>query len=162
MRELAMKVEQIMNRNVKVCSPQDSLNKAAQVMWEEPCGAISVVDDKRMPVGFLTDRDICMAAYTQGKPLAKMRVETAMARKIVSGKAEDDLDSAAQLMRKNRTRRLPVVDRNGTLVGLLSLDDLAFEAARPLRGGVNAKLRDLVLQVHLSIHHGRVRLRPPV
>ena len=132
MRELAMKVEQIMNRNVKVCSPQDSLNKAAQVMWEEPCGAISVVDDKRMPVGFLTDRDICMAAYTQGKPLAKMRVETAMARKIVSCKAEDDLDSAAQLMRKNRTRRLPVVDRNGTLVGLLSLDDLAFEAARPL------------------------------
>ena len=47
--------------------------------------------------------------------------------------------------------------RNGTLVGLLSLDDLAFEAARPLRGGVNAKLRDLVLQVHLSIDQDVVR-----
>ena len=157
-----MKVDQIMNRKVKVCRPQDWLNKAAHIMWEEPCGAVPVVDDQGMPVGFLTDRDICMAAYTQGKPLEKLRVETAMARKVVSCKAEDDLNSAAQLMRKNRTRRLPLVDHNGTLVGLLSLDDLAFEAARPLRGGVNAELRDLVLEVHLSIHHGRVRLRPPV
>ena len=157
-----MKVGQIMNRDVKTCRPQDSLNKAAQIMWEEPCGAVPVVDDQGIPVGFLTDRDICMAAYTQGKPLEKLRVEAAMARKVVSCKAQDDLNSAAQQMQKYRTRRLPVVDRNGTLVGLLSLDDLAFEAARPLRGGVNTELRDLVLQVHLSIHHGRVRLRPPV
>ncbi len=157
-----MKIEQIMNRNVKVCHLQDRLNKAAQIMWDEPCGAVPVVDDQRIPVGFLTDRDICMAAYTQGKSLEKLRVETAMARKVVSCKAEDDLDAAARLMQEHRTRRLPVVDRNGTLVGLLSLDDLAFEAARPLRGRVNAKLRDLVLQVHLAIHHGHVRLRPPV
>jgi len=157
-----MKVEQIMNRDVKVSHPQDPLNQAAQIMWEAPCGAVPVVDDQGRPVGFLTDRDICMAAYTQGQPLECLRVETAMVRKVVACKAEDDLDSAALLMEKYRTRRLPVVDHNGILVGLLSLDDLAFEAARPLRGGVNAKLRDLVLQVHLAIHHGRVRLRPPV
>lgn len=56
---------------------------------------------------FLTDRDICMAAYTQGKPLEALRVETAMARRVVSCRAEDDLRSAAELMRVNRTRRLP-------------------------------------------------------
>jgi CBS domain-containing protein len=155
-----MKVEQIMNRDIKTCRPQESLNKAAQIMWDEPCGAVPVVDDRGKPVGFLTDRDICMAAYTQGKPLEELRVEIAMARRVVSCTAEDDLGSAAQLMRQHRTRRIPVTNRDGTVVGLLSLDDLACEAARPLRGGANEELRKLVLQVHLSIHHGRVRLHP--
>jgi CBS domain-containing protein len=155
-----MKVEQIMNRDVKTCGPQDSLNKAAQIMWEESCGAVPVVDEQLNPIGFLTDRDICMAAYTQGKSLDALRVETAMARKVVSCGVEDDLASAAQLMRQNRTRRLPVIDQNGALVGLLSLDDLACEAARTLRGGVNDELRNLVLEVHLSINRGRTRLHP--
>lgn len=156
-----MKVEQLMNRDVKSCGPQDSLNKAAQIMWEEPCGAVPVVDGQRRPVGFLTDRDVCMAAYTQGRPLEEIRVETAMARNLVSCTVEDELSSAAHLMERNRTRRLPVIDRNGILVGLLSLDDLACEAARSLRGGVNDELRNLVLEVHLSINRGRVRLHPP-
>jgi CBS domain-containing protein len=155
-----MNVEQIMNRHVKVCHPQDSLNKAAQIMWEEPCGAVPVVDEQSRPIGFLTDRDICMAAYTQGKPLDGLPVETAMARKVISCGVEDDLRSAADLMRQNHTRRLPVINRDGTLVGLLSLDDLACEAARTLRGGVNEELRNLVLEVHLAIQRGRVRLHP--
>ncbi len=155
-----MKVEQIMNRDVKTCGPQDPLNRAAQIMWEERCGAVPVVDEQSRPIGFLTDRDICMAAYTQGKPLDALRVETAMARKVVSCGVEDDLGSAARLMQQNRTRRLPVIDQNGKLVGLLSLDDLACEAARTLRGGVNDELRNLVLEVHLSIHRGRTRLHP--
>jgi len=102
-----------------------------------------------------------MAAYTRGEPLAALKVEGAMARKVVACKADDDLSSAAQLMRLNRRRRLPVIATDGTLVGLLSLDDLACEAARTLRGGVNDELRNLVLEVHLSIHRGRVRLQPP-
>jgi CBS domain-containing protein len=157
-----MKVEQIMNRDVKTCCAQDSLNKAAQMMWDERCGAVPVVDERLRPVGFLTDRDICMAAYTQGKRLVELQVAGAMARKVVCCRAEDDLGSAAQLMRQNRTRRLPVTDKEGALVGLLSLDDLACEAARVLRGGTNDELRNLVLEVHLSINRGRVRVHPPV
>jgi CBS-domain-containing membrane protein len=157
-----MKVEQIMNRDVKTCGPQESLNKAAQIMWDEPCGAVPVVDDHGRPVGFLTDRDICMAAYTQGKRLSELQAEGAMARELVCCRTDDDLDSAAQVMRQNRTRRVPVIDRKGMLVGLLTLDDLACEAARALRGGMNDKLRDLVLEVHLSINHGRIRLHPAV
>jgi hypothetical protein len=55
-----------------------------------------------------------------------------------------------------------VVDKNGVLVGLLTLNDLACEAARGLRGGMNDTLRDLVLEVHLSINRGRIRLHPAV
>ncbi len=155
-----MKIEQIMNRHVRSCHPRDSLNEAARMMWEEPCGAVPVVDELSRPVGFLTDRDICMAAYTQDTPLGALQVEGAMARNVVSCAADDDLRSAAQVMRKHRVRRPPVVDRQGCLIGLLSLDDLAREAAWNLRGGVNEDLRNLVLEVHLAIHHGRVRVRP--
>ncbi len=157
-----MKVQQIMNRNVRFCSSQDSLNTAAQIMWEAGCGAVPVVDEQSRPIGFLTDRDVCMAAYTQGKILKEIPVETAMARKVVTCGAEDDLSKAAVLMQQNQTRRLPVIDRDGKLVGLLSLDDLACEAARALRGGKNDELRNLVLEVHLSINRGRILLRPPV
>ena len=157
-----MKVEQIMNRDVKTCGLHESLNKAAQIMWDSCCGAVPVVDDQRRPVGFLTDRDVCMAAYTQGKPLAELQAEGAMARKVVCCKADDNLDSAAQLMRQNRTRRVPVIDQEGVLVGLLTLDDLACEAARVLRGRTNDTLGDLVLQVLLSINHGRIQLHPAV
>lgn len=156
-----MKIEQIMNRDVKTCRPQDSLNRAAQIMWENACGAVPVVDESSRPVGFLTDRDICMAAYTKGKPLQALSVETAMAQRVVCCKAEDDLNFAAQLMRENGVRRLPVTGEGGLLVGLLSLDDLAHEAARTLRGGLNTDLRNLLLDVHLSINHGQLRLRPP-
>jgi CBS domain-containing protein len=69
-----MQVEQIMNREVKTCGPHEPLNKAAQIMWDTPCGAVPVVDNQGRPVGFLTDRDVCMAAYTQGKPLAELQV----------------------------------------------------------------------------------------
>lgn len=159
-REVIVKVEQIMNPDVKSCHAHDPLNRAAQIMWEQPCGAVPVVDEESRPIGFLTDRDICMAAYTQGKPLQALLVETAMTKKVVACQAEDELTAAAELMQQHRTRRLPVVNRDGVLVGILSLDDLACEAARKLRGGVNVKLRNLVLEVHLSINRGHLRVQP--
>ena len=111
-----MNVEQIMNREVRTCGPHDSLNQAAQIMWDIPCGAVPVVDEQGRPVGFLTDRDVCMAAYTQNKPLTELQVDVAMARTPVCCGAEDDLDSAARVMQQHHTRRVPVVDGNGILV----------------------------------------------
>lgn len=157
-----MKVEQIMNRHAKVCHPWDSLNHAAQIMWDHSCGAVPVVDENYRPVGFLTDRDICMAAYTQGKVLTEMPVEDAMARLLFCCKAEDDISVAAQAMGQNGVRRLPVSDKDGKLVGLLALDDLAHEAARSLRGAVNQELRNLVAEVFISINRGRIRVHPAV
>ena len=156
-----MKVEQIMNRDVKTCGPQDSLNKTAQIMWEESCGAVPVVDEQSNPIGFLTDRDICMAAYTQGKPLDALRVETAMARKVVSCGVEDDLgfrgpaDAAephapASCDRSERRRWW----------GYCRSTTWPAKPPRTLRGGVNDELRNLVLEVHLSINRGRMRLHP--
>ncbi|MGH7780941.1 MAG: CBS domain-containing protein [Candidatus Binataceae bacterium] len=157
-----MEVERIMNRNAKVCHPDETLNQAARIMWENRCGGVPVVDEQFRPVGFLTDRDVCMAAYTQGKSLDALRVEGAMARKLVCCKAQDDLVDAATLMRQTGVRRLPVTDREGKLVGILSLDDLAHEATRKLKGAVNEPLRNLVAEVCISINRGHVRVNPPV
>lgn len=75
-----------------------------------------------------------MASYTQGKPLPDLKVETAMAKDPISCGSEDDLDGAAELMREKCLCGLPVVDSHGVLVGLLSLDDIACESQRNLRG----------------------------
>jgi CBS domain-containing protein len=152
-----MKVEQIMNRHPKVCHPGDSLSRAAQLMWENSCGGLPVVDHDSRPVGFLTDRDVCMAAYTQGNPLAAIRVESAMARKVISCRTDDDIEAAAARMRTKGVRRMPVVNEQGTLAGVLSLDDIAHEAARPLRGGVNQHLKNLVAEVFIAINRGRIK-----
>ena len=60
-----MEVQRMMRHSVRTCHPNDSLNDAAQIMWEDVCGSVPVVDDQLKLVGFLTDRDICMAAYTK-------------------------------------------------------------------------------------------------
>ncbi len=154
-----MNVGHMMNSNVKACHPADSLNRAAQLMWDNTCGAVPVVDSELKPVGFLTDRDICMAAYTQGKPLGALQVETAMARKVTCCRFDDDLNSAMKLMEEKGLRRLPVLGSDGKLVGILSLDDLACEAGRTLRGAANRELRERVGDVCIAICRGRVRAR---
>jgi CBS domain-containing protein len=125
-----MKVEQLMSRTVKTCRATETLNRAAQLMWENDCGCIPVVDDDGRAVGIVTDRDVCMAAYTQGGQLDALPVATAMARDLRSCHATDTIVEAESIMRAAQVRRLPVVDAGGRLVGLLSLNDIAREVAR--------------------------------
>ncbi len=154
-----MEVKRLMKHQVRVCRPQDSLNDAAQIMWEEACGSVPVVDEDFRPVGFLTDRDICMAAYTQGRALHDLKVEMAMARKVISCRNEDDVEDAGRLMRETLVRRLPVLDGLGALVGLLSLDDIACESQRNLRGANDHKLAGLIADIYGSICSTRCRRR---
>ena len=73
-----MKVQDVMTRNVAACGVDESLNRAAQLMWECDCGSIPVLDASGSVCGMLTDRDICMAAYTQGLPLTQIPVRNVM------------------------------------------------------------------------------------
>jgi CBS-domain-containing membrane protein len=127
-----MKVEQLMTRDVSACTADQTLNVPADIMWNHDCGAVPVVsaDGNGRVVGIVTDRDLAMAAYTQGKPLWQVPVSVAMGSKVVTCKADDGLSRVQQLMRENRVRRLPVVDENGKLVGIVSLADIAREAER--------------------------------
>jgi CBS domain-containing protein len=130
-----MRVAQIMEGAVKTCRQSDSLNTAAQTMWDYDCGSVPVVNEQGEVVGFITDRDICMAAYTQGRSLHELPVERTMAHKVISCRPEDSISTAEKLMKENQIRRLPVVDTFGKLVGIISLNDIAREAAREHRRG---------------------------
>jgi CBS domain-containing protein len=127
-----MRVEELMTKSPRTCRPEDSLSRAAQIMWEADCGAVPVVssDGEGRVVGIVTDRDVCMAGYTRGRTFTEMRVQEAMAKDLRCCAASDTLAEAESAMRSAQVRRLPVVDESGHLVGLLSLADLAREAAR--------------------------------
>ena len=125
-----MRVEQLLTKDVRACSPSHPLNCAAQILWESDCGIVPVVseDGDGRVVGTLTDRDICMAAYTQGKPLYEISVDSAMAHKLYSCRPATTLDEAMGTMQAAQVRRLVVVDEGGQLLGMVSLADLAREA----------------------------------
>lgn len=125
-----MKISQIMNRTVKSCRPDDRLSTAAGSMWDNDIGCLPVVDNDGAVVGVITDRDVCMAAYTQGSPLHVIAVASAMSHIVYSCLDSDSIISAEEVMRSHRVRRLPILDRDGLLTGILSLNDLAIEAER--------------------------------
>jgi CBS domain-containing protein len=120
-----MNVEELMTREVRTCAPTDSMNDAARIMWEHDCGCVPIVASDGTVVGIITDRDICMAAYTQGRRLMYMNVESAASKNVVTVGQDESIRRAAQLMRDAKVHRLPVVDTVGRLVGLISLSDLA-------------------------------------
>jgi CBS domain-containing protein len=148
-----MNVEQCMSKSPRVCTPADTLSNVARILWEHDLGALPVVDQQGSVVGMITDRDVCMAAYTCGLALHASTVGRHMSRTVFSIGAKADASKAAELMRTRRVRRLPVVE-NGRLVGLVTLTDLARHAGR------NGKSRALeaaeVARVLASICEPRV------
>lgn len=134
-----MKVEQLMKRPVRTCQSEDSLDWVAEVMWEADCGCLPVVDGEERLVAVVTDRDICMAAHFQGGPLYALKVRGAMSKQVFACHPQDAIADAENIMRSNQIRRLPVVDEENRVVGILSLNDLALEAS------ASAKKREVTL-----------------
>ncbi len=127
-----MRVQELMTTQVKSCAPEDSLERAAQLMWENDCGALPVGDGAgaNRIIGMITDRDITMSALFQHKTLGDLRVKDAMAKSVETCHSSDSVAQAEKIMREARIRRLPVLDGSGSLVGMISLADLAREAYR--------------------------------
>jgi CBS domain-containing protein len=127
-----MKVEQLMTRDVASCGAEDTLNDAARIMWERDCGFVPVLErgEGGRVVGIVTDRDLCMAVYTRGRTLAEIRIRDVMSTQVRACRPAETLAVAEATMREAQVHRLPVVDAAGQLVGVISLADIAREAAR--------------------------------
>jgi CBS domain-containing protein len=125
-----MTIEPLMSRHVHYCRPDHTLDYAASSMWDHDCGCLPVCVDDGEPrvIGMLTDRDICMAAYTRGVPLGGASVASAMSSEVNSCSPHATLAYVEELMRTHRIRRIPVVDALGRLVGIITLTDLARRA----------------------------------
>lgn len=127
-----MRVKELMTKEVKTCGPDDTLDKAAGLMWNHDCGCLPVCtgDGVNRVVGMITDRDICMSALFQGKPLRELRVSDAMAKQVRICRPDESLVDLERTMREAKIRRIPVVDEQGALTGMITLSDLAREAER--------------------------------
>jgi CBS domain-containing protein len=117
-----MRVADAMTRDVHVAYPDQSIIDAAKQMADCDCGALPVEDNDRL-VGMITDRDIVVRALAQGK--ADARIREVMSQDIKYCFDDEDIDSVAHNMGDLQVRRLPVVNRNKRLVGILSLGDVA-------------------------------------
>jgi CBS domain-containing protein len=130
LEETTMTIAEIMTKHAKTCLQTDTLDVAVKLMWDFDIGAVLVVDDSGQVIGLVTDRDACMAAYTQGQPLHCLQVAVAMTRHVVTCRPEDTDVSVARLMASNKIRRVPVVDDAQRPIGLVSLNDLALAMAK--------------------------------
>lgn len=139
-----MQAKDWMSREPHAVRQHERLDAAARVMWELDCGICPVVDAHGVLVGVVTDRDACMASFTQGRPLAEIPVASAMARTLRTCRPEDSVATVLQSMQQVQVHRLPVVDARGTLVGIVSTTDLVRAAvARPAAVDAGAVVKTL-------------------
>jgi len=123
-----MKVKEIMTGDAKACDLNASLADAAKAMWDGDCGVLPVLKDGKEIVGVVTDRDICMGAAMRDRNPTAISVEEVMTGVVYSVTPDDDVTHALEAMREHRVRRLPVVDDEGQLKGMLSMNDITLRA----------------------------------
>jgi CBS-domain-containing membrane protein len=121
---MTMKVKDLMSRDVKIVAPNDTLEKAAKLMATIDAGSLPVGQDDRL-VGMLTDRDITVRAVARNKSPAKTHVRDVMTSDIKYVFEDEGVEDVARNMSNLQIRRLPVVNRDKRLVGIVSLGDLA-------------------------------------
>jgi CBS domain-containing protein len=122
-----------MTSRPRAATPDTPLSEIAAIMEREDIGAVPLVVDER-PVGVVTDRDIVVRAIAAGKDPRGMPAWDVASAEPLLVHADDDLSDALQLMARHRVRRLPVVDKNERLVGMLAQADIAFEAKEKAAG----------------------------
>ena len=125
-----MRVSETMTRDVRIASPDQSIREAARIMAEIDAGVLPVGENDRL-VGMITDRDIAIRAVAEGKG-PDTSVREVMTQDVKYCFEDEDTDDVVRNMADQQVRRLPVVNRDKRLVGILSLGDLAvMEGARP-------------------------------
>lgn len=122
--QLKQKVDELMTRDPVTVSANATLNTAAHLMWTFERSCLPVTDDDGLVLGMITDRDVSMCAYTQGRPLADLPVHLAMQKQVICARSGDERDVVEALMEANELTRLPVIDEEGRLVGIVSHVDL--------------------------------------
>jgi CBS domain-containing protein len=123
-----MKVREMMTKDVTTCRPETNLAEVVKLMWEQDCGVLPVVTSDGTVSGMITDRDICVALATRGQTADRIAVHDVIAGTTYTCLVDDDAMVALKTMKSQRVRRLPVVNAEGRLKGILSLNDVMTHA----------------------------------
>ncbi|OFV91851.1 MAG: hypothetical protein A3G76_13435 [Acidobacteria bacterium RIFCSPLOWO2_12_FULL_65_11] len=125
-----MKASDIMTTNVQTCRPDTNLAVIAKLMWDHDCGFIPVVDAAGSVTGTITDRDICIASATRREPPERLIAAEVMNGPVRACLPGDTIVNVLAEMKQFRVRRLPVIDANGRLMGVISMNDIVLAAER--------------------------------
>ena len=159
-----MKVEEVMTREAEVCTPETKLAEAAHLMWEGDCGVLPVIEDGGHVVGLITDRDICMASAMNFEPVTEIPVSRIISGEVYACRAEADIRDALKLMQQHRVRRLPVVNDEGVLQGILTMNDVALEAKEGKNSKTGITYGDVLTTIKAICAHRnlpQVETQPP-
>ena len=122
-----MQCSEIMTRNPECCVPTDSVMKAAQLMKSQDVGPIPIVADKdgRKLTGIITDRDLTIKVIAEARDPITTRLKEVMSDNVVTCKESDEVEQVLKLMEDNQVRRIPVVDQDNHLLGIIAQADVA-------------------------------------
>ncbi len=123
-----MRVQDVMRKSPKACSPGTNLAAATELLWSCGGGALPVIDGTGRILGIITDRDICVALGTRNLRPSELKAEQVMSRQVATCQSGDDIHTALGIMRTRRVRRIPAVGDAGKLEGVLCLSDLILQA----------------------------------
>ncbi|HZP42793.1 MAG TPA: CBS domain-containing protein [Candidatus Binatia bacterium] len=118
-------VRDVMTPDPTCCAPDDTVQHAARIMKDEDVGAVPVVDEERRPVGIVTDRDLALEVVAQSEDARRVTVESVMTPSPVTVRPDDEVDAVLAAMGEHQVRRVPVVDPEGRIVGIVAQADLA-------------------------------------
>lgn len=150
-----MRVEDAMTRNPRSCQESTNLAAATELMWTADCGVLPVVDGEGKVQGVVTDRDMMIALGTRNARPAEVFAGDVMMRPVFTAKPDDPIELALALMNEHKVRRLPVVDENGVLTGIIAIDDIILHAAQ--QGGPDfAKYDDVMATLKTICDHGQL------
>jgi CBS domain-containing protein len=128
-----MKVKAAMHRGVEWCDPDTAIQEIAKLFREKDIGAVPIGENNRL-IGMLTDRDIVSRGIAEGKDIASLKARDVMTRGIVYCFENDDIEHAVHLMEERQIRRLPVLNKEKRMVGMLSTGDISHAATHELSG----------------------------
>ncbi len=135
-----MRINEIMSQPVVTAPTNCTLAAAARLMWEFDCGIVPIVGDDGCLAGVITDRDICMAAYSQDRPLSAIPITSAMTKHVFSLHSDDAIETAEHVMRDKQIRRVPVLDADRRPVGMVAMNDIARVTTPATKSGADREL----------------------
>ena len=127
------KCDEVMTKYPVCCLPLDSVAKAAELMKNGNFGSIPVIENEQTQklVGIVTDRDLAITIVAEGRDAKSTNVDAVMTYKVVSCLADDDLQKALDSMAKQKLRRIPIVDHDNRIVGIITQADVATRIDQP-------------------------------
>jgi CBS domain-containing protein len=136
-----MKVKNAMHKGAEWVAPETPVAQVAKKMRELDVGSLPVGENDRL-IGMVTDRDITCRAVANGRDISKLTARDVMTRGIFYCRDSEELDDALRIMESKKIRRLPVIDENKRMVGMLSLGDVSHAASHELSGELMAAVSE--------------------